>query len=419
MGEYIFKMPDIGEGVTEAEIVSWHIKPSDKVRQDDPICDAMTDKATVELTAPVSGLVKAIGCAEGEVMAIGGDLVVFEVAGEVDSAPKKARPQKPAVKPETKPVNKPAAKSKPKLDEPKQQATKPASPSPVSGSNSKPLASPAVRKRAAELGIDLSLIPASGKAGQVTHEDLDNFQKAGTVRQKLSGGQEIKVTGLRRVISERMSEAKRKIPHFSYVEAVDMTAIEELRAHMNKNRQPHQPKLTLLPFFMLAIVKAVKLWPGCNATFDDEAGVVTRHNPVHIGMAAQTENGLMVPVVRHAEAKDIWGLMVEVNRLGEQAKSGSIAASDLSGSTITLTSLGRLAGVIATPVINRPEVAILCPNKIVETPVVKDGAITIRKMMNFSSSFDHRVVDGSHAAEMLNYIKGILEQPATLFMDEV
>ena len=216
-----------------------------------------------------------------------------------------------------------------------------------------------------------------------------------------------------------MSEAKRKIPHFSYVEAVDMTAIEELRAHMNKNRKPHQPKLTLLPFFMLAIVKAVKLWPGCNATFDDEAGVVTRHNPVHIGMAAQTENGLMVPVVRHAEAKDIWGLMVEVNRLGEQAKSGSIAASDLSGSTITLTSLGRLAGVIATPVINRPEVAILCPNKIVETPVVKDGAITIRKMMNFSSSFDHRVVDGFHAAEMLNYIKGILEQPATLFMDEV
>ncbi len=418
MGEYIFKMPDIGEGVTEAEIVSWHVKPGDKIKQDDPICDAMTDKATVELTAPVDGVVKSVGCGEGDIMAIGGDLVVFEVEGEVEVKNKPKKPAKPKieVKPEIKPQANTEAKS---TSVPVSQTINPATGKVLASKAlaSKALASPAVRKRALDLGIDLNLVPASGKAGQVTHEDLDKYVKGGSSKQKLTGGQEIKITGLRRVISERMSEAKRKIPHFSYVEAVDMTEIENLRAHLNNTRHQHQPKLTLLPFFMLAIVRAVKLWPGCNATFDDDAGIITRHNAVNIGMAAQTENGLMVPVVRHAEALDIWGLMAEVNRLGEQAKTGSISAEDLSGSTITLTSLGKLAGVIATPVINRPEVAILCPNKIVETPVVKNGNIIIRKMMNFSSSFDHRVVDGFHAAEMLGYIKGLLEHPATLFMD--
>jgi len=430
MGEYVFKMPDIGEGVTEAEIVSWHVKPGETVEQDAPICDAMTDKATVELTAPVSGVIKSVGCGDGEIMAIGAPLVVFEVEGDSAQTPPKpakkpvktSAPKKPqartdqAKEPEPKPEAKPAPVATPR-SAPAQPAFAPVTGRPLH----KPLASPAVRKRAGQMGIDLALVPASGKAGQVTHADLDAFAKGGTggARQKRTGVVEKKVTGLRRIISERMSEAKRRIPHFSYVEQVDMSALEETRAYLNAHRRPDQPKLTVLPFFMLAMVRAVRHWPMCNATFDDEAGVVHEHAAVHIGMAAQTDKGLMVPVVRHAEALDIWGLASEIARLAEAAKTGTIRSEELSGSTISLTSLGRLAGVVATPVINRPEVAILCPNRIMETPVVRDGAVVVRKIMNFSSSFDHRVVDGFHAAEMMNYIKGLLEHPATLFMDDV
>ena len=418
MGQYIFKMPDIGEGVTEAEITEWHVKVGDKVEEDDPVCDAMTDKATVELTAPATGVVTSVGCAAGEIMAIGGDLIIFETDGNVESpiptpikmeVPKKEKP-KPAPKPKTKPKTKTA-------------------PAPViaSAPSSKPLASPAVRRRAEDQDIDLSLVPASGNAGQITHKDLDAYAKgSGSSLQKLAGGTEIKVTGMRRIIAERMSESKRRIPHFSYVEAIDMTEIERTRVHLNSIRANsiqagHQPKLTLMPFFMRAIVKAVKLWPQCNATFDDDAnggpGIITQHNSVHIGMAAQTPGGLMVPVIRHAESLDIWQLAVEIARIGEAAKTGSIAPAELSGSTISLTSLGKLAGIMATPVINRPEVAILCPNKIVDTPVIENGQMVVRKMMNFSTSFDHRVVDGFHAAEMVAYIKGLLEHPATLFLD--
>ena len=410
MAEYIYKMPDIGEGVTEAEIVVWHVKVGDKVEEDAPICDAMTDKATVELTAPVAGTILEVGCAEGEIMAISGALAIFDTDGksipeeESKPAPKKDKPKlapKPAVKPEVKvapaPVVAPATK-------------------PISGA--KPLASPAVRRRAEDQDIDLSLVPASGKAGQITHADLDGYSKGGgSTLQKLAGGTDIKVTGMRRIISERMSESKRRIPHFSYVEAIDMTELERTRVHLNRARAPHQPKLTLMPFFMRAMVKAAKLWPQCNATFDDDAGIITQHNPVHIGMAAQTPGGLMVPVIRNAESQDIWQLSSEIARIGEAAKTGSIAPAELSGSTISLTSLGRLAGVMATPVINRPEVAILCPNKIVDTPVIENGQVVVRKMMNFSTSFDHRVVDGFHAAEMVAYIKGLLEHPATLFID--
>lgn len=415
MGEYVFKMPDIGEGVTEAEITEWHVKVGDVVVDDDPICDAMTDKATVELTAPTSGKVTFVGCAAGEIMAIGGNLIIFETEGRTESpiptpikmeAPKKEKQEKPK-KQEAKPAPKPAPQPKPDP-----------APTTVTSPGTKPLASPAVRRRAENQDIDLSLVPASGKAGQITHGDLDAYVKGGgSTLQKLAGGTEIKVTGMRRIISERMSESKRRIPHFSYVEAIDMTEMERTRVHLNGTRAPHQPKLTLMPFFMRAMVKAVKLWPQCNATFDDDAGVITQHNPVHIGMAAQTPGGLMVPVIRHAEAQDIWQLAAEIARIGEAAKTGSIAPAELSGSTISLTSLGKLAGVIATPVINRPEVAILCPNKIVDTPVVENGQVVIRKMMNFSTSFDHRVVDGFHAAEMVAYIKGLLEHPATLFID--
>jgi len=409
MGQYIFKMPDIGEGVTEAEITEWHVKVGDKVADDDPICDAMTDKATVELTAPTSGVVTSVGCAAGEIMAIGGDLIIFETEGGTESpiptpikmeAPKVEKP-----KPAPKPTPKPKAKAAP-------------APTVVSTPSSKPLASPAVRRRAEDQDIDLSLVPASGKAGQITHGDLDAYSKGGgSTLQKLAGGTDIKVTGMRRIISKRMSESKRRIPHFSYVESIDMTELERTRVHLNATRVPHQPKLTLMPFFMRAMVKAVKLWPQCNATFDDDADVITQHNPVHIGMAAQTSGGLMVPVIRNAESQNIWQLSSEIARIGEAAKTGSIAPEELSGSTISLTSLGKLAGVMATPVINRPEVAILCPNKIVDTPVIENGQMVVRKLMNFSTSFDHRVVDGFHAAEMVAYIKGLLEHPATLFID--
>ncbi len=417
MSEYIFKMPDIGEGVTEAEITEWHVKVGDKVESDAPVCDAMTDKATVELTAPTSGVVTFVGCAAGEIMAVGGALIIFETDGEasleVESSiptPIKMEASKAPKKP--KPAPKPKAAPAPAVT-----AT------PIIGFGAKPLASPAVRRRAEDQDIDLSLVPASGKAGQITHGDLDTYAKGGgSTLQKLAGGTDIKVTGMRRIIAERMSESKRRIPHFSYVESIDMTELERTRVHLNNTRAPHQPKLTLMPFFMRAMVKAVKLWPQCNATFDDDAkgdgsGVITQHNPVHIGMAAQTPGGLMVPVIRHAESLDIWQLSHEIARIGEAAKTGSIAPSELSGSTISLTSLGKLAGIMATPVINRPEVAILCPNKIVDTPVIENGQMVVRKMMNFSTSFDHRVVDGFHAAEMVAYIKGLLEHPAALFID--
>ena len=415
MSQYKFKMPDIGEGVVEAEITAWHIKVGDVVAEDAPVADAMTDKATVELTAPVTGTVVSVGCAEGEIMAIGGDLVVFQTSGEVAGTPPKPEPE---------PEKQAAKKPIPKTDTPKPTPKPVQVPvtSPVKQTSGKPLASPAVRKSALDQDIDLALVTASGKAGQITHEDLQNFTTKGpnifpNLYTKNTGATEIKVVGMRRIISERMSASKKHIPHFSYVEAVDMTALEDLRTHLNKTRKNTQPKLTLIPFFMRAMVKGLGLWPQCNATFDDEAGVITQHHGVHIGMAAQTKNGLMVPVIKHVESLDIWQIASEVLRLGEAAKTGTIAASDLSGGSITLTSLGTLGGIVTTPVINRPEVGILGPNKIVETPVVKNGQITVRKIMNISSSFDHRVVDGLHAAELIGYIKNLLENPATLFMD--
>jgi len=371
MAEYKFKMPDIGEGVVEAEITAWHVKVGDKVSEDDPVADAMTDKATVELTAPVTGIVTTLGCAEGDILAIGADLVIFDMEGAAPVQHEEAKPE-PESAPNSVKAEKPQPTPKP---------TPPPSPIATPQASSKPLASPSVRKAAMDADIDLTRVIASGKAGQITHEDLESFQNGGPQvhsvsagNQKREGSTDIKVTGMRRVISERMQEAKRRIPHFSYVEAVDMTELEALRAHLNANRRDDQPKLTLIPFFMRAICKAALLWPQCNATFDDDAGVVTQHHGVHMGMAAQTKNGLMVPVVHHAEALDIWQAASEIAR-------------------------------------------IIGPNKIVETPVVQNGQVVVRKMMNISSSFDHRVVDGFHAAEMIVYIKGLLEHPATLFMD--
>lgn len=426
MGKFIFKLPDVGEGTAEAEIVTWHVKPGDKVKEDQPIVDVMTDKATVELTSPVVGTVAETTGQAGDKAAVGSILITFEVdgAGNVTGDKAPAKPAAPAPKAEAqKSAPAPAPKPEPVAAAPKAAAPEKAVQPRVSGE--RPLASPAVRKRADEMGIKLQYVPGTGPGGRIGHEDLDAYIASGAVSSKGAGGtglarrsgvDEIKIIGMRRKIAERMQAAKRNIPHITYVEEVDVTELDDLRIHMNATKKADQPKLTLLPFLMRAICGAIVDHPQINSTFDDEANIVYRHKPVHIGIATQTPNGLMVPVVRHAEARDVWDAAAELKRVAEAARSAKATLEELSGSTITITSLGTLGGVVHTPIINRPEVAIVGPNKIVERPVVRNGQIAIRKMMNISSSFDHRIVDGFDAASFIQTIKAMLEHPATIFM---
>jgi 2-oxoisovalerate dehydrogenase E2 component (dihydrolipoyl transacylase) len=427
VGRFVFKLPDLGEGTAEAEIVAWHVKVGDVVAEDAPLVDMLTDKATVEMTSPVAGKLIEVNGAAGEMAAVGGAIAVFEVegAGNATAAPAAATsPPPPAA----------AHAPVPDLTETAQVAPPPpSSPSPVRAAaaaiptraqGEKPLASPAVRRRAEDLGLKLGHVAATGPAGHITHEDLDAFiarggstGPAGPALAKRTAVEEVKVIGMRRAIARQMQESKRRIPHFAYVEEVDMTELEELRVHLNVTKRADQPKLTMLPFLMRALVRVLPAYPQINARFDDEAGVVHRHAGVHIGIATQTSNGLIVPVVKHAETLDVWAAASEVARVAEIARSGKGSKDDLSGSTITVTSLGPLGGVVTTPVINHPEVAIIGPNKIVDRPVVRHGQIAVRKMMNLSSSFDHRVVDGFDAAEFIQKVKAMLEHPATLFMD--
>lgn len=435
MGRYVFKLPDVGEGTAEAEIVAWHVKLGEIVEEDAPLADVMTDKATIEITAPVSGRIVERNGEPGEMAPIGSVLVVFETDGaDVGAAP--AAPAKSAAKeapaPKTAPVGERASSgAQPAPGDASAKVRAPVSADAFStreNPDDKPLASPAVRKRAHELGIHLQYVAGSGPAGRIEHEDLDAYvangggggrssSGGGALYAQREGTEDIKVIGLRRKIAEKMQDAKRRIPHFAYVEEVDMTELEALRAHLNATRRKDQPKLTLLPFLVRALVRLLPDYPQINATFDDEAGVVHRHRAVHCGIAAQTANGLVVPVVKHAEAMDVWALATEIARLAEATKSGKATRDELSGSTITITSLGPLGGVVTTPVINHPEVAIIGPNKIIERPVVQNGVIVVRKMMNISSSFDHRVVDGYDAAEFIQRVKALLEHPATIFMD--
>jgi 2-oxoisovalerate dehydrogenase E2 component (dihydrolipoyl transacylase) len=422
MGRYVFKLPDVGEGTAEAEIVAWHVKVGDDIEEDAHLVDVMTDKATVEMTSPVSGKIVSLHGEPGVMAPVGAPLVEFEVEGAGNSAGHKAHaPEKPAA-PTPPPVQV-------RVPEPKAEAPKPKSAPKLSApvarvSDAKPLASPAVRERAEERGIKLQFVPGTGPAGRITHEDLDAYiasgARGGSARSSYAqrdGVEEIKVIGLRRKIAEKMQESKRHIPHFAYVEEIDMTELESLRAHLNATKSADKPKLSLLPFLMRGLVQILPNWPQINAHFDDEAGIVHRYAPVHIGIATQTVNGLIVPVVHHAEARDIWDSATEVARLAQLTRDGKASREELSGSTITITSLGALGGVVTTPVINRPEVAIIGPNAIVERPVVRGGQIVVRKMMNLSSSFDHRVVDGFDAAEFIQKLKSLLEHPATLFMD--
>jgi 2-oxoisovalerate dehydrogenase E2 component (dihydrolipoyl transacylase) len=416
MGERVIKMPDVGEGVAEAELVEWKVKVGDLVREDDILGAVMTDKATVEIPSPVHGEVLWLGAEIGETVAVGSPLIRLRADGE---APERAEPEaKPSPPPEPKPVEDakpPAAPSAAPLPARTFAAQRP--------EGEKPLASPAVRLRAKEAGIDLRQVSGSGPAGRISHQDLEAFLARGAQSAPSTGlrpndaVEDVKLVGLRRKIAERMTLANSHIPHITYIEEVDVGALEELRAALNKQKRPTQPKLTLLPFLMRAMVKAIADQPHLNALFDDEAGIVHEHGGVHIGIAAQTAAGLVVPVVRHAEARDLWGCGAELVRLAEAARTGTATREELSGSTITITSLGAMGGVATTPVINYPEVAIVGVNKIMMRPVWDGAGFVPRKMMNLSSSFDHRVVDGWDAAVFVQRIKTLLETPAMIFVE--
>jgi 2-oxoisovalerate dehydrogenase E2 component (dihydrolipoyl transacylase) len=434
LGEHIIKLPDVGEGVAEAELVEWHVKVGDLVREDTMLAAVMTDKATVEIPSPVDGEILWLGAEIGDTVAIGSPIVRLKVAGEGNvkavagsppemkaaAGPAEAKPAPAAAAP--KPAARPTEAPKQDLSTPK-----PARPAPVSGAprpeGEKPLASPAVRLRAKEAGIDLRQVPGSGPAGRISHEDIEAFLARGPQAARQTGlapkdgVEDIKVVGLRRKIAEKMSIAKSRIPHITYVEEVDVTALEELRATLNKEKRGDRAKLTMLPFLMRAMVKAIAEQPSLNALFDDEAGVIHQHQGIHIGIAAQTPNGLVVPVVKHAEARDLWDCAAEVTRLADAAKAGTASREELSGSTITITSLGAMGGVATTPVINYPEVAIVGVNKMMVRPVWDGTQFIPRKMMNLSSSFDHRVIDGWNAAVFVQRIKALLETPALIFMD--
>ncbi|MDF2096133.1 dihydrolipoamide acetyltransferase family protein [Aquibaculum arenosum] len=431
MAELVIKLPDIGEGVAEAELVEWQVQVGDLVREDDTLAAVMTDKATVEIPAPRDGTVAWLGAEVGEKIAVGAPLAKLTVAGEGDTEAESAAEPEPAREQEAEAAEAPAAPPEPqpaKVRTKEADAEPPVSarPGPVLGGSAlprpegeRPLASPAVRLRAREAGIDLRQVQGTGPAGRITHEDLDTFTKGGTALgrlQRRTEVEEIRIIGLRRRIAERMTLAKDRIAHITYVEEVDVTALEDLRGKLNAEDRDGL-RLTILPFLILALVRAVEEQPLVNALFDDEAGILHRHAAVHVGIATQTPGGLMVPVVRHAEARGLRDCAAELARVTAAARDGSARQEELSGSTITITSLGALGGIMSTPIINHPEVAIVGVNKIAVRPHWDGQGFVPRKMMNLSSSFDHRVIDGWNAASFVQRLKTLLETPAMLFME--
>lgn len=418
MGRYLFRLPDVGEGVAEAEIVVWHVAVGDRIKEDQSLVDVMTDKATVDMTSPVDGVVRALHGELGAMRAVGSVLVELEVEGEGNTA---AEPVSERIPPA--PTRAPEALQKPLIELPLRPVV-PAPASPERPFGEAPLAAPATRRRARELGIELREVTGTGPRGRITREDLEAYGTARNAPMRhddryaaKEGFTDTRIIGLRRKIAEKMQEAKRRIPHIAYIEELDVTELETLRQDLNAHRTAEQPKLTLLPFLMRALVKALPDFPQVNARYDDDAGVLHAYEGVHIGIATQTEAGLMVPVVRHAETRDIWGLADELGRLSKAARDGKATRDELSGSTITITSLGPLGGIATTPVINHPEVAIIGPNKIVDRPVLQGNFVAMRKMMNLSSSFDHRIVDGHDAASFIQRLKRLIEHPALIFMD--
>jgi 2-oxoisovalerate dehydrogenase E2 component (dihydrolipoyl transacylase) len=446
MGIHVIKMPDLGEGIAEVEVVEWRVKPGDTVREDQVLCDVMTDKATVEIPSPVNGTVVALGGDIGVSLAVGAELIRLEVAGAGNQSARQAAaasataamaPAALATAGTTLPGS-PVSTVCERADELDEEPAPVAQPAPVRTAPAAPaaksatlakrakgLAAPAVRQRALELGIALEFLEGSGPEGRVTHADLDaqllRRVKVAPSSPKPADPNDaehtIAVTGMRRKIAQKMQESKRRIPHFTYVEEVDVTELEALRAQLNERHGKARGRITLLPLLMRAIVLGLKQFPQANSRFNDESGIVTQYDAVHIGVATQTAAGLMVPVVRNAHKHDLWSSAAEVARLAEAARGGKAVRDELSGSTITITSLGALGGIVTTPVINHPEVAIIGVNKMVERPMIRDGAVVARKMMNLSSSFDHRVIDGMVAAQFVQAIRGYLEAPATLFID--
>ena len=409
MSEYVFKLPDLGEGTVEAEIAEWMVKVGDSVAEEDPICAMLTDKAAVELTAPVGGTVVSVAGEEGDMVTVGSPLIVFETSGA--AAEPAARDEETG---EPEPSPEPAA--------PEAQPTEP----PDSSATGKVMTSPSIRAKAREAGIDLTDVPGTGPRGRILKSDFEAYVASGGSRppaapaapamEARTGTTEIKVIGLRRKIAERMAASSSEIPHFSYVEEVDVTALEALRGHLNAKNPGNRPGLTPLAFLGMALVRVLREFPQCNAHYDSDRNVLIRHEAVHLGIATQTDDGLKVPVVRHAEARTLEDLAGEIRRVSTAAREGTATREELSGSTLTITSLGKLGGIVSTPIINQPEVAIVGVNKMMERPVVRAGRIEARTMMNLSSSFDHRFVDGYDGAAMIQALRELLEEPALIFM---
>ena len=434
MSRYIFKMPDLGEGTVSAEVVAWHVKPGDLVQEDQVMCEVMTEKAAVEMPAPVTGRILSISGQPGDMVAVGAELVVFDTdatSAASGDAPVAKAPPPPAPEPMV----------------PQRRATDPApaspapTPSPAAAAANgngtgthkaaRVMASPASRRRAAEAGLDLATVTGTGPAGRIAPGDIDSAlasgaaqgappsmnARANATRETRNGTEEVKIIGLRRVIAERLTESARSIPQYSYVEEVDLTGLETLRKHLNSRRPPAAPPLTFLPFIVSALTRVLEKFPQCNALYDGARGVLVKHKAVHVGIATQTPQGLKVPVVRNAESRALHDLAAEIRRVSESARANKSPREELTGSTITVTSLGKLGGIASTPMINMPEVSIIGINKAIERAVVVDGQIVVRLMMNLSSSFDHRFVDGYDAASMIQALKDLLEQPATIFID--
>jgi len=447
MSVHTVRMPDIGEGIAEVEVVEWRVKPGDVVAEDQTLCDVMTDKAAVEIPSPVAGRVLELGGEVGRMLAVGSVLIRIEVAGDAAAAPPPAAGAKPGTQPATERAAPPApparatapaagaaiaaasrsaAATAPSAAEAAKPAPAAAVPSsaPAPAHPARTLAAPAVRLRARALGIDLAEVSGSGPDGRVLHADLDALMRAGTGAPRARAAEataptdathEVRVIGLRRRIAQKMQESKRRIPHFTYVEEVDVTEMVALRDELNREHGAARGELSPLAFVVRAVVRAVAAHPQVNARFDDEAGVLTVHDAVHLGVATQTDGGLMVPVLRQAQTLDLWAMSAAIARLAATARAGKATREELTGSTITVTSLGKLGGIVSTPVINHPEVAIVGVNRIVARPVVREGAVQVRQMMNLSSSFDHRVVDGALAAAYIQQVRRMLEHPALLF----
>ena len=413
MSEYIFKLPDLGEGTVESEIGEWFIKVGDPIKEEDIVGTVMTDKAAVEVSSPVSGKVVKLAGEPGDIIAVGAMLVVIDTEGTSDEG--RTTGNAPAATPAAEPAPEPVAESEP--------APEPvAEPEPEPIDRTRTMTSPAIRRRAKEAGVDLALVPGTGPGGRIVRKDFDRYLKARATGAAIAAPaipstkvREIKIIGVRRIIAERMQSAKLEIPHFAYVEEIDITELESLRKHLNSKKAATE-RLTVLPFLGLALIKTLREFPQCNVTHDKDRNLLLQHEAVHVGIATQTTDGLKVPVIRHAEMKSLDGLAAEIRRLSEAARTNKVKRDELSGSTITITSLGKLGGIASTPVINAPEVAIIGVNRAVERPVVLNGQIQVRLMMNLSSSFDHRFVDGYDAAAMIHRIKEYLEHPATIFL---